>query len=492
MEGWERAWRRLADSRRDEWLLPALLVTLALAAFGLRVYQLEFQSFWRDEVDAVLFAREGLRSLVSRFIAVGENGPLYSLILHYWLVLAGSSEFAVRFLSVAFGVVAIPLTYAAGALVLGRWTGLAAAAVATLSPYYIWYSQEAKMYSLLAALTLLSAYLFLKAMQSNGPWFWILYVTSTSVALYVHFFAALVLVGEAAVFFAGISRFRNRLGGFLAAAVWLTVPYVPLAVWQWPLLLNPPPSPYAVLPLREMATALLSAFSVGASGGNALTLTLFIFLLCCAVVLGRGEAQPPSRWPVIGALLYLVAPLVAFYAVSLRYPMFTERYLIVVAPGFQILVAAGLIAIGRRSAVLLVACATLVAVVSWMAAYHLQHTTIKADFRAAVRYYEAEGQRNDAVVAVMPYMRRSFDYYHRSPYRWVDPPYANQGVSEEEVSNKLKAATGGIKRLWLFIAEEDFWDDRALVRGWLDRNGRLLDEREFVGVRLRYYELSEE
>ncbi|MDO8669981.1 MAG: glycosyltransferase family 39 protein [Dehalococcoidia bacterium] len=482
-------WARSSGWRREEWLLPALLYGLVLFAFAMRVSNLDYQSFWRDEVDAVLFARESLPSLLAKFASVGENGPMYFLVLHYWIGLVGDSEFSVRFFSLVFGVITVPLIFAVGNLIVGRWTGVTAAVIATLSPYHIWYSQEAKMYSLLAALTLLSVYLFLKALHSGRPIIWILYIVATSVALYVHFFAALVLLGEGAIFVANFGLYRSRLRGVLISVAFLTLPYVPLAAWQIPMLVTPPPSPYELLSLPEMATTLLSVFSVGEGSGNAAVLTLFIFLLLCAAILGRGEASPCSRRPIANVFLFMLAPLAGFYVVSLRYPLFTERYLIIVLFAFQILLGAGLLAIGRRSKMLFVACATLIAVVSWMDVYHFQHTPVKADFRAAVRYFEANAGESDAIMAVMPYMRRSFDYYHRGSYQWVDPPYANQGVTGDEVSRALKEAVGGIGRLWLFVAEEDFWDNRALVRGWLDSNGRLRDEKEFVGVRLLYYEL---
>jgi len=88
----------------------ALVAVIGLA-FALRVIGLDGQSLWRDEVDAIRFAQSSLPDLLRTFVTPGQNGPLYFLLLRPWLSLAGRSEFALRFLSLLFGVLAVPLTY---------------------------------------------------------------------------------------------------------------------------------------------------------------------------------------------------------------------------------------------------------------------------------------------------------------------------------------------------------------------------------------------
>src|SRR4051812_47067784 len=65
-----------------------LLVALfTLLAFVLRRFHLGSESLWFDEADIVGRARQPVSVLMQGFVQAGENGPLYTLLLHYWLAL---------------------------------------------------------------------------------------------------------------------------------------------------------------------------------------------------------------------------------------------------------------------------------------------------------------------------------------------------------------------------------------------------------------------
>ena len=80
--------------------IPALV----LIAYAVRVVFLGAEGLWRDEVDAIRFAMDPLPTVLGRFREPEFNGALYHLVLRGWLQLAGVNDFALRYLSVAFGV----------------------------------------------------------------------------------------------------------------------------------------------------------------------------------------------------------------------------------------------------------------------------------------------------------------------------------------------------------------------------------------------------
>ena len=209
--------------KRQRWIL----VALTLLAFALRVYHLQFQSMWRDEVDAVLFASGTWSRLVAMFTAAGENGPLYFVLLRPWLAVAGHSEFAARFFSLAFGVLAVPLVYFLGRRLLPARLSLLGAALVALSPYLIWYSQESKMYALLVCLTALSTWFLLGALQGKGRGHWIGYIVATSLSFYVHLLAVVLLPFHVLLFLLGGRRFWAHWRGALIAVACLTLPMCP-------------------------------------------------------------------------------------------------------------------------------------------------------------------------------------------------------------------------------------------------------------------------
>jgi uncharacterized membrane protein len=89
--------------------LGLALLAITLAGFVLRLHDLQGQSFWLDEVDAIAFAGADLSTQLRKLTSTGENGPLYFLLFKGWLALAGVSEFGARYLSVMASTLAIPL-----------------------------------------------------------------------------------------------------------------------------------------------------------------------------------------------------------------------------------------------------------------------------------------------------------------------------------------------------------------------------------------------
>ncbi len=146
--------------RRLRWLLALWLVLVV--AFALRVFHIQFQSLWYDEAFSVYLAHMSLADITAR-TAADIQPPLYYYLLHFWVVLAGESEFALRFLSLCFGVLTVPLIYVMAQRLFGRAAALMTAFLAALSPLYLWYSQEARMYTQITFLLLLSSYLLLRA-----------------------------------------------------------------------------------------------------------------------------------------------------------------------------------------------------------------------------------------------------------------------------------------------------------------------------------------
>jgi hypothetical protein len=135
------------------WYERFAYILLLLVAFGLRAWQLGEDELWFDEAGSVFIARKSLFDLWRySATAISEHPPLYYTLLHYWRVLAGESEFAIRFLSLLFGMGFVLLLGKLASEVGGRKLAFAAVAIGTIAPFPIAYSQEARMYSLVMAL----------------------------------------------------------------------------------------------------------------------------------------------------------------------------------------------------------------------------------------------------------------------------------------------------------------------------------------------------
>jgi mannosyltransferase len=510
----------VARSKRT-WLLAGIVGL----AFALRVAGLDFQSLWRDEVDALRFATADWDDLLRMFVVPGQNGPLYYLALRPWLHLVGLSEYALRFLSVILGTLAVPLVYRLSRRLFPSPPSLALVAtlLAATSPYLVWYSQEGKMYSLVLALVLLSMDRYLAALERGGWQRWLLYVVFTGAAVYVHFVAALMVPVQILAFFLMKRETRRvRWKAWLVSTGLLLLPYLPLLRWQLPLALNPADTGYQFVPLHDMLVSLLANYSLGPISGSLRWATfLFVILVLAVGWLWRGTKSYRASLGILACWLCL--PVLSFFLLTLVRPMYTARYLIFVLPAYLLLLAAGTVAIWRRSRV---AGAVLLAVVvglSFSGLWRQSKVPVKADFRSATEYVAGRMSPADLLLFQIPYGRHSFDYYlsryqeqdqldtrdeavghwdtefrlflplaaksGTGSYRWAEGLYTNSGMDPSAVDAAMRRLTAHSETVWLIATEVAMWDERGLVQAWLEHNGALADEAHFVGVSVYRYEL---
>lgn len=506
------------DRQRQRWLLVGLIGL----AFALRMIGLDAQSLWRDEVDAIRFAGRPLAEVLQLFAMPGQNGPLFYLVLRPWLAIAGLSEFALRFFSVVFGTLAVPLVHRLGRRLFPSLPSLAllAAFLTASSPYLVWYGQEGKMYALGVALVLFSMDRYLAALEQGGWHRWLLYIVATSFAFYVHLIAALMVPAQAAIFFLLDRGARKaRWKPWLVSMAALTLPYLPLLRWQLPMLLASGDSGYRFVPMPDMVLSLLGNYSLGVvQRPTPWTLALILGLLLAAGLLWKDHR---SRFLGLGALIcWLLIPVLGFFLLTLVRPMYTARYLIFVLPAYLLLLAAGLVAIGRYSRLIAMLWLAVLVITSGWGTWLQIRTPLKADFRNATSYVVSHMAPGDLILFQIPYGRHSFDYYYRlderheqtqparqprrgdhwvflpfvaaagqGSYRWADGLYTNGGMSPGEVDRGMTGITAGSPNLWLVATEVELWDERGLVQAWLDNHATLTDTAEFVRIKVYRYQL---
>jgi mannosyltransferase len=517
-----------------------VLLGLCVLAFALRVMGLEFQSLWRDEVDALRFALQPLADVLQMFVSPGENGPLYYLLLRPWLRVAGQSEFSLRFFSAALGVLAVPLVYRlARRLFASRpFTAPVAALLSATSPYLIWYGQEGKMYALVVLLVLLSMERFLSAMELGGWHRWLGYLLATGAAFYVHLTAVLIVPVQVAGFWLYDRQRRSvRWRPWLVSLSALLVPYLPLLAWQLPLLMVPGQTGFRFEPLHAMIRSLLVNYSLGVVPGAALWVTgLFVAVLLLGGALLTADRSLRTSLGIL--LCWLTVPLAGLFLVSLIRPLYTARYLIFVLPAYVVLLAAGVTAIGRRAPWLGGLLLGAVLAVNCWGLWRQATMPIKADFRGATSYLTRRMAPGDLILFQIPHGRHSFEYYARAqadqrqmgakradsqplttqhtelgqlaqrddhhPYRvllpwvasgdgmaytWAEGLYTNHGMDPDQVNLRMSALIAGSRVVWFVATEVPMWDERRLVKAWLDQHGVLTDEESFVRVSVHRYEL---
>lgn len=189
--------RDWSEGRRQNALRISLLALICIA-FALRLYRLDAQSLWYDEAVTADLARRSLAEL-TRWTAGDIQPPLYYAIMAGWGRLAGWSEWSLRFPSAFFGVLAAPLLAVLARRLSGRRVAMMMVALlAAVHPLLVYYSQEARMYTLLVALGVVAADCVVRGAWRKGQgWLLVGYVVAATAALYTHYFAFFLIVGLA-------------------------------------------------------------------------------------------------------------------------------------------------------------------------------------------------------------------------------------------------------------------------------------------------------
>lgn len=473
-----------------------ILLLLVAVAFALRAWGLEAQGLWRDEVDALRFATAPLAELWSNFTRPGWNGPFYFLLLRGWVSLTGTTAYAMRYFSLLWGVVSVPLFYRLARRIVEQPAALWATCLVIGSPYLVWYSQEVKMYTWVPALVLAALYALDRACVRPRMLEWNVVLVATSLAFYSHILAALLIPVEWVWFLLRPHRARRAWLGGVAVSVLLTLPYIPLLYWQAPLIFQQRETGFPAYTLGEMVGILLGGWSVGIAGWGGIAATVVYSGLALLGLGGWVAVRRPRQ--ALTLLLWVAVPLLIIWGVSLRGPIFTDRYLIWAAPAFYLAIGAGLALLRplSRWGPLL----GLVALLTVAGINLFQQVTrpIKPEFPAAVAYLETRRQPGELLLFQIPYNHWVAAYYAQGSLDpWAEAPFTNWRqadgtylVGPEYVAGEMQRIVGPQRSLWLIYTEVDLWDDRQLVKAWLDAHGTLRDECHWHRVDLYHYELA--
>ena len=178
-------------------LQPRYLVLLLIFFVGLalRLYGLDANSLWLDEVKTVTTSRLGFLSMLNSQAEESVHPPLLYLVTGFFMSLLGESDFIIRLQAALLGSLSVLLTYKLGETLWTSREGAIGAFLLAINAYHIPYSQEARHYSLMVFLALLSVIFLLKALREDKKGNWILFALFTSLGLYTHYFALLILPG---------------------------------------------------------------------------------------------------------------------------------------------------------------------------------------------------------------------------------------------------------------------------------------------------------
>lgn len=516
--------------RRSLWVLLAIL-TLAAA---LRFFQLDAQSFWNDEGTSARVAERSLPLITAA--AIGDiHPPLYYYALHFWRGLFGASEFALRSLSAVLGVILVGLIYLLGRQLFDELTALASAFIAAINPFQVYYSQEARMYMLLAVWAAASTYSLVSLSNcldtqtprlKGGVSLWqtvltVVYVLTSAGGMYTHYAFPFVLVVHnlAAVVWL-VTRRESRRSWAIWAAMQLAIvvlylPWLGVALQRLPDWQSPSP-PY------QLGPALLDTFRWFVFGRTIPTaptttalgsVSLFILVALLPSRITASDQASPLRatFHVSRLTLFLLGGWLIPVALIFAFGLYKEAYLkflLVSSPAFCLLLAHGIIRAWRTARntvpfkelargpgspaqfwqtlviVLLLFVSSII--VQSLSNLYFDPAYARDDYRGIAQRIKQNAREGDAILLEASNQWEAFTYYYADGPN-VFPIGRVRPVTAEMAASDLNKITSNYKRLFVLYWAEAEPDPNRFVERWLNANTYKAAEDWYGMVRLAEY-----
>jgi len=499
-------WLRPDRTTPEEGVSGRFLLLVTLLAAAVRLYHLGFQPLWVDEEMTWAMVRPDAGLSLGQQLRDEIQGPLYLAAVWPLVRWAGFSEFWLRLPAAVAGTLTAPLVALLGQrLCHGRSARLAALLLA-VSPFHLWYSQEARGYAFLVffATAASLAWFALARRPSAGR---ALGYAALGAATALSNFSGLFLLAGQAVAVPLVARPRGARAWGAWIGAWLLIA---LAAAPWLLRASGILAMDRLLPGADAGAALR-----GDTTFSAFALPYAAFALFFGYSLGPSladlHAPDPLAaarpwWPLLAAAaLAVAAPLVAgasrlgrrsgllaaawvavpvatVVTLALRnFKPFNPRYLAAVLPLLLIVTAHGLGSLPRRLGRL---CGfALLALLLWsLHGYHGSPRYAKEDVRDAAAWIGGRAEAGDAVL--VPVVTRVYSLYHQGPGRvvpfWGVPALTDDDVARAALRERLGDASHG----FLVLARAWEIDPGDRLAGQLAAEAAIVAQASFPGVRV--------
>jgi mannosyltransferase len=453
---------------------------MILLATAVRLFHLGKQSLWIDEAWSFAVAVAPLKISLENILATGNHVPLYFLMLRP-VSLIGGSETILRFPSVVFGVLSIPMIYQVGRLCLGKSAGLLGAFLLALNPFHLWYSQEARMYSMVAFSVLGSIYFFLRAIKENALKSWGGLVIFSALAYGTHYFALQIALVQFAFI---LCRFPILYRAFRKWIICQGLAFLPIIPWLIAYFSQEVVAIGIGWITRPTLLAPLETLWTFTSSCDSILTPIGLFFVGLLLLQGFLSRQPSHRDHKLFLALWLVLPIMATWLISQRRPIYVHRYLIIALPAYLVLLAYGLVSVPYRTLKRALAIALVAVMTSSSIRIYHDPALLKQDWRGAATYVQSSTQTNDIVAIESIDDMVAFKYYYKGDLETI-------AVDSRQSLVEFEKNVGSYERLWLVYYRAASDQSDSNTKRWLNlHRNDVLEEKNLPGLHVILYQLS--
>jgi uncharacterized membrane protein len=494
----------LADELRSTTALWLMVVILLLATC-LRLPWLKAQSIAFDESFSLAVGSANWPVLFQAVLSDGVHPPLFYIIHKGALALWGISEFGQRFLAAVFSILSVALIYWAGRTFFNRAVGLLSALLMALNPLQIWFAQEARMYSLLGVLTIISMTTFWQAIRTSQRRYWIRLAVVNSIIFILHYFGFLIPLIQFIFILSTFARNHRQLRPWALAQFIAAIPLLPWLIFTAlrerqtfgvGFLIKPTPLDFLETYWNLIIGSQQLAWPI-------IVITLAIIGVACVMALRPFSSR--RTWAKQARLLvglWVLLPPLITWLISQRHSFYADRYLSFAIPALLLWLAFGVLRLPSPRVRYLVATGLVIISSYGLIMTHLDAEFWKDNWREVAAYVRGQEQAGDVILLYTTHIKFAFDYYYHG-----DAPQEPISLNLEKFS--IEPLVEGHQRVWVVypytrrpthyprqpLKPEGFWEadperNPKLADWFASHSHQLVDYHHFPGIEVWLFDLE--
>ncbi|MBI5747573.1 MAG: glycosyltransferase family 39 protein [Nitrospinae bacterium] len=451
-----------------------ILSLLIVTGLILRLYRLDFRSLNFDEANSIAFAKNSITYILDKTpLSIGDlHPPFFHILLHFHISVS-ETEFWVRLISAVLGVIIIYITYLLGRYLFDLRTAMLGAFLVMLSPFFISYSQEARMYPLFTLLTISSIYFFIKAIDMESKRYYLWFTIFSILNLYTHYIAFFILFAETIFFIINWKRYNNSKLFFLFSLIVIFLsfsPWIPTVLTQFTagegqLSKDIAPGTGLIIPYSLFVFSVGETFLQIKSLKDAVSNIPLIFLV--AIIFLIPIVNSTFKKKDNRLLFIILIPIIILYILSWKIPRILNsvKYIIALSPVYYLLISYGITNMRRMSHQVVFAILITFLNIASLWNYHYNEIYRSEDWRGVVKYVSAGLTGSDVIIFDAGHMQTLFDYYCKCDIKKIrlNPRLTDD---REEAFKNIEKEIAPHKNIWLILSHN--WKNGDYYKRLLD------------------------
>lgn len=385
------------------WLYFLVIVFFNIA---LKIICLDYSSLWFDEIASIECAWLDFGHIkhVSEW---DNNPPFYYYCLSIWVKIFNDSEFCARLLSVIFSSLAGGITFLFANKFFNKTTAILSSLLFISSNFLFYYSHEARAYSLVLVLVLLSSYLFLN-FTLKSKWINVFLLGFINfLIVYTHYIPAIVILFQVFIALLYFDK-KNKIKISFSYVITLILILIRFTYKQYLLIFsfkNPENKFWLEKSNFSMMKDLLSEFFLS-------NYLIFPFLILIMISVFISFKNKEINLNIIYSVFIGIGSIILLFIIGKKIPIFLDRYLIFSIPFIFILIAFGLSSLKSIKISYFISFIIALFFIS-----KINFTTLKPmDYKNMIKFIKYFKNKNDLIIVKQSAIPSLFGYYYEKDF----------------------------------------------------------------------------